>query len=521
MNGLAGNQEATVLKQEPIIGQTQSFFQKSSSVIQSSPKGLATYNETEANQMKINHLAGGAAHDQFLMAGEYSQKGQLTPKIDGKLGATIQVKDQGGEFALSKVGDEISLYTEQKPSNEGEVLDNQSIFDNDLYLSSESSSLPNSFVNEKIFEDHKIQADSFLLGSRESGDSSEIDINGLDLKAEDSTLDKFVPGNSLIKLDSREAKIYDKLKNSIWFSGVNIAAQNESVIPEKNVSKIEDLENKLDLSADLINSDLNLKFMNKDSQVLSFEDKFEKLDNEDFGFNSKEELKLDSSAKSEIKMQGNSEDKNKDDFSNAHVGQSTEGIREKPDVAKISSNFNLNSINAKKNELADPNLKQILNQAQYMIRKGGGIVNVQMNPEGLGKVQLTVLVENGKVNLALSAQTDEAKKLLEGGISELKSQLSQHKLLVENVRVDVTHSARNPDQQQMDFSNQQNARDQARQFMGQFRENSWSGRGDSFYEMTGINSYKSQKTEPPLQPANSKEVKTRANISGLGLNLVA
>jgi hypothetical protein len=544
------DQQKPVLNNEPLIGQSQSFFQKSSSVMQSGPQGISTYNESEANQMKINHSAEGSAKDQILMAGGFSQKGQVAPKIDGKLGPALQVKDQGGLFGLSKKGDQISLFAEKAPSQEGQILFNEQTAgfgqvlkgdvsnntnDADLFSNFGNNPLASTFKNGNVSAGQNLQAKNNIFGSsNEEVEASEFGVNGLNVTTEDSKVEQFIPTAQELKLDARESEIYEKLKNSPGFLEIKLAAQKLADLGEQKVNQFEDLESDLDLSTEMIksnpefklNSDINLNSLNKGPQGLSFEDKFEKLDLEEGDLSSVEDfkpqsdVKLESAATSDMKLQDKTEDKNQGEFTNTHFGQSSE-VREKPDIAKITSNFNLNSVNAKKSEVTDPNIKQILNQAQYMIRKGGGEVNVQMNPEGLGKVQLKVLVENGKVNLALSAQTDEAKKLLEGGISELKSQLSQHKLLVENVRVDVTHSARDTAQQQMDFSNQQNAREQARQFMGQFRENSWSGRGDSFYEMTGINSYKSQKTVPPLQPAASQGLRPRANMRGSGLNLVA
>lgn len=47
----------------------------------------------------------------------------------------------------------------------------------------------------------------------------------------------------------------------------------------------------------------------------------------------------------------------------------------------------------------EANMRQIINQAQYLIKRGGGEVKVQMTPEGLGTVNLKILVQDGKVNV--------------------------------------------------------------------------------------------------------------------------
>src|SRR5690606_6377287 len=36
----------------------------------------------------------------------------------------------------------------------------------------------------------------------------------------------------------------------------------------------------------------------------------------------------------------------------------------------------------------EANIREIMNQAQYLVKKGGGEVNVKMTPEGMGDIQL-------------------------------------------------------------------------------------------------------------------------------------
>ena len=85
----------------------------------------------------------------------------------------------------------------------------------------------------------------------------------------------------------------------------------------------------------------------------------------------------------------------------------------------------------------DVNIRQIMNQAQYLIKKGGGEVKVEMSPEGLGQVHLKMAIHDGKVNLQMATETPEAKQAIESGMSDLKSSLAAHKLSVDHVKVDV------------------------------------------------------------------------------------
>lgn len=169
-------------------------------------------------------------------------------------------------------------------------------------------------------------------------------------------------------------------------------------------------------------------------------------------------------------------------------------------------------------------IKQVMSQAQYLIKKGGGEMKVQMTPEGMGTIHLKVMLQDGKVNLQMSADTQEAKKTIESSLAELKTSLAAQKLSMENVKVDVvnTTSTDTAAQNQTNM-NGQNQRDQARQFWNQFNDNFGSqGRRESFMEMPNLKGY-GQRERNPLQPIEtSSKVRPRTlEGKGSGLNLVA
>lgn len=174
------------------------------------------------------------------------------------------------------------------------------------------------------------------------------------------------------------------------------------------------------------------------------------------------------------------------------------------------------------------NIQQIMNQAQYLIKKGGGEMNVQMNPEGLGQIHLKVLVSEGKVNLQMAAETSEAKKTIESGLAELKSSLAAHKLSVDNVKVDVVNSTstdvatQNQSKNQSDMSNPQQ-RDGTRQFWNQFQEQFGSrSYRDNLNEVSNSRGYGAKKRDP-LEPVTETPRAQARKVSGKGdgLNLVA
>ncbi len=84
-------------------------------------------------------------------------------------------------------------------------------------------------------------------------------------------------------------------------------------------------------------------------------------------------------------------------------------------------------------ETQDTNVNEILKQAQYLVKQGGGEVSVRMSPEGMGEVHLKVMLDNGKMNLELNAQDKNIQKLIQDNLSDLKSSLAAHQISVEHV----------------------------------------------------------------------------------------
>lgn len=169
---------------------------------------------------------------------------------------------------------------------------------------------------------------------------------------------------------------------------------------------------------------------------------------------------------------------------------------------------------------AQGNLEALKDQTQIIAMKGGGEARIKLNQDGLGEVQLKVLVHDGKVNVEMKTDNAEAKKILESSIADLKQGLAAHKLSVDNVKVDVgTSDAGQQQQRQMDFQ-QDMGRQQARQMMEQFRQDSASRR-DPFFEMSGIKAYGRKRADlDPIAPAGNTAPRV---MSGRGerMNLVA
>lgn len=189
-------------------------------------------------------------------------------------------------------------------------------------------------------------------------------------------------------------------------------------------------------------------------------------------------------------------------------------------AASVEGNAGAVSAFAMTESEAKENLEALKDQTQLMVTKGGGEARIKLNQEGLGEVTLKVLVHEGKVNIEMKTDNAETKKLLESSIADLKTSLSAQKLSVDNVKVDVgTSDQQSAQQRAMDFQ-QDMGRQQARQMMNQFREES-AARRDPFFEMSGIKAYGRKRAElDPIGPASN--IAPRAVIGrGDRMNLVA
>lgn len=172
------------------------------------------------------------------------------------------------------------------------------------------------------------------------------------------------------------------------------------------------------------------------------------------------------------------------------------------------------------------NVQQLMNQAQYLIKKGGGEMKIKMSPEGLGDMHLKVMVENGKVNVQMSTETTEAKKMVESSLSDLKHSLSAHRLSVENVKVDVVNStstdvATRQDSNNLNSQGQFQGHKDTQKFWNQFQEQFGSrAQRESFFDVPGIKGY-GQKKSDPLTPLTEAQRSRRADGRGSAIDVVA
>lgn len=83
----------------------------------------------------------------------------------------------------------------------------------------------------------------------------------------------------------------------------------------------------------------------------------------------------------------------------------------------------------------NPIFDQIVQNAKITVTDGKGEAVIKLNPEFLGKVEMKVVVEDGKVNVKFTAENDAVRQTIADNVQELKKSLAEAGLEVENVSV--------------------------------------------------------------------------------------
>lgn len=173
----------------------------------------------------------------------------------------------------------------------------------------------------------------------------------------------------------------------------------------------------------------------------------------------------------------------------------------------------------------DANINELMNQAQYLVKKGGGEMTVKMSPEGMGEVQLKVQLLNGKLSVEMQTQDRDVKKMVEDSLSDLKSGLAAHRISLEHVKINNTVTATNADNSAQMQSNlnhggqDQRARDSFSEMQQQLNQNlqQRSQGGSGLSSTTGVSV--APRTIPQVSQAQA--LRTYGGTKGATINRVA
>jgi len=182
--------------------------------------------------------------------------------------------------------------------------------------------------------------------------------------------------------------------------------------------------------------------------------------------NSNEQLKSDLQAVVETKVtvvaeqQSNgsmSKDSNESNGKNHELNTVTNNLTQ-----SIQSAFdNIVVEDASKINTADV-IKQIVEAAKVTVTQQISSMEMQLNPENLGKINLTVVAKDGIITAQITAENEAVKKAIESQLTVLKENLYNQGIKVEAVEVTIaSHSFENNRNSGQNDSNQENGGKQA------------------------------------------------------------
>ena len=106
-------------------------------------------------------------------------------------------------------------------------------------------------------------------------------------------------------------------------------------------------------------------------------------------------------------------------------------------------------------------IKQIVEAAKVTVTQDISSMEIQLNPENLGKINLSVIAKNGVITAQITAENETVKKAIENQLSVLKENLNNQGIKIEAVEVTIaSHNFENRNSGK-DDANQENSAKQA------------------------------------------------------------
>lgn len=103
-------------------------------------------------------------------------------------------------------------------------------------------------------------------------------------------------------------------------------------------------------------------------------------------------------------------------------------------------------------------LRQIIDSVRVNLTKDSTSLTLQLNPENLGKVQISVSSRNGMMQAQIVAETEAARHAIESNIAVLKENFNNHELKVDAIEVMVASYEFFEQNQENKYDNEQNGR---------------------------------------------------------------
>jgi len=199
-------------------------------------------------------------------------------------------------------------------------------------------------------------------------------------------------------------------------------------------------------------------------------------------------------------------DDNSDDSADAMMGADDAAVGSQQGAFSLNGSSDAQATKELKNVMPTMGAPELVQQAQVMVKDGGGEMKVVLTPEGLGEVAMKVSVKDGKVSVEMVTQSEEAKKIIQDSFHALRDGLNTHHLNLETIKVDTASNLSTQLEQQ--YRDAQ--RNQAQQFLENFHQDNRNWR-QSYFDIPGAQLYRSQSQRPSVGGNVSASNKTSAS----------
>lgn len=262
-------------------------------------------------------------------------------------------------------------------------------------------------LTENLLKELGLTADELAQMLSEAQSMTE-ELIGQDVNADVNTLDATVDSESAGASEiSAEANMAASAEQAD-------ALENAGVTAEKQVSEADDAQT----DAVAVEDDV-VKNMDEEAGSMSGEEADEKMDNG---------TGKDNMAFSQSGASGNL-------HTQAGAGEAVGMNQQVSDMALVQGQDNANGF-ASQLDVANI-IKQIVEYSRVSIDNSTTKMEMQLNPENLGKLYLEITAKDGVVSAHITAQNEAVKEVLESQIVELRQNMNQAGIKVEAVEVAV------------------------------------------------------------------------------------
>jgi hypothetical protein len=296
-------------------------------------------------------------------------------------------------------------------------------------------------INTKNVSNDSLEASELLEDSKTTEEVKTVESIENTQKLE-STDNNTIESNFSENAESSEG---NKEKDSKLDEIVKELKESDSTLPEESLRQKFAEATGLDKQAETENTDTNMNqtdstnITNQSAQVVVANNSFtEDNQNKDFSNVTVKNESLNAKADQSRIIVGNSEGASNKGFTmNQNNGSgSNSGFSFQ---SGLSQNYNQNGKISQAPNTPGPTFTEFLNKAEMVQTKDGAkVMNLEVEQDGLGKLELELTSKDGEVTARLSAESDLAKAKIEELAPQIKENLLEKGVNLTQINVDVS-----------------------------------------------------------------------------------